>query len=454
MRKLLVIALTGILWATSGAALADGLLDGVDIMLKEPLRLVAEWESDRRYALGIVAMVFILGAVIAFIHSLPTAKAKMWAVALGCAVTVLTGLSNLYFEFDHRQYKALASEGRSLLAEIDFKKIQLKDIPPDQKSNRDAIFEAIRTDARAIMTLAKNTKDGKPIPPVGMLFSTAWAQQARAPAWTTKVPTDDANLYFIGYADGRDYQAVRKASVQGAYDDARSFVTGQLESADKTTGVDAAAAAKYLLDAASIADSYTAYDKTQNTYQAYTLLSLSKKLAGTDLRLFSAKNSQPVTAAQSQALQAAVRKPGDYLAQRMQVYTGESVKAQSVLSADQYDQFNRARKLRQEGNAAEAIPQLKEVVRLKPDFYLGWFNLALAYDERGDFPAAKTAYESAIQLESKGQLRDASLYNSYGYFLFRNKKYPEAIANLKHALKLAPDHPKAKNTLAAAEARM
>jgi Flp pilus assembly protein TadD len=46
------------------------------------------------------------------------------------------------------------------------------------------------------------------------------------------------------------------------------------------------------------------------------------------------------------------------------------------------------------------------------------------------------------------------LYNSYGFFLFRNKKYEEAIANLKQALKLAPDHPKAKNTLAAAQARL
>ena len=92
------------------------------------------------------------------------------------------------------------------------------------------------------------------------------------------------------------------------------------------------------------------------------------------------------------------------------------------------------------------------MVQQQADFYLGWFNLALAYEERGEVANAKAAYKRAVELESKGQLRDASLYNTYGYFLFKNKQYKEAAASLRTALKIAPDHPKARTTLTAAEA--
>ncbi|MBI2771125.1 MAG: hypothetical protein HYX47_15990 [Burkholderiales bacterium] len=452
---MLTIVLAGALWAVCGGALADSL----DVTVREPMRLVAEWEADRNYALTIVAIVFILGALIALINALPNDRAKLGAVVLGSAVTVLTGVANLVFEFDHRQYKVLAREGRSLLDEIEYKRGQLKEMPTEEKANRSALTEEIRRDARTIVNLAQSLKERSPKTgalgpggPSGGIISTAWAQQGRVPAWTSAIPTDDANLYFVGFADGRDYQAVRKASEQLAYDDARAFLAGQLESAGKAASAEAAAAAGYLLEAARVADTYVAYDKTQNTYRAYTLLALGRKLAGTDLQLFAAKNSVALPPAQAQALQAAARKPDDYLAQRVQVYTNESNKAQAALPPAQYDQYTRARKLRLEGKTEEAIAQLKDVVRLQPDFYLGWFNLALAYDERKDFVNGNSAYERAIALESKGKLRDASLYNSYGFFLFKQKKYREAAGMLKTALELAPDHPKARTTLAAAQA--
>jgi Flp pilus assembly protein TadD len=246
----------------------------------------------------------------------------------------------------------------------------------------------------------------------------------------------------------------RKSAEQGAFDDARSFLAARLETAGKTPGAQATAAAQYLLEGARIADSYIAYDKGHATYRAYALLALGKKLASTDLQLFAAKNNVPVSAVQAQALQTASRKPDDYLAQRAQVYTAENNKAQATLQPAQYDQYTRARMLRQQGKGEQAIPHLKEVVRQNPDFYLGWYNLALAYDDRDDFANGKAAYEKAIELEKKSALRDASLYNSYGYFLFKNKKFREAASSLKTAVMIAPDHPKAKTTLTAVQAQI
>ena len=52
-------------------------------------------------------------------------------------------------------------------------------------------------------------------------------------------------------------------------------------------------------------------------------------------------------------------------------------------------------------------------------------------------------------LERQQKVGDASLYNSYGFFLYRNTNYVGAAAQLQRALELAPDHPKARNTLVA-----
>ena len=194
------------------------------------------------------------------------------------------------------------------------------------------------------------------------------------------------------------------------------------------------------------------YDKAREAYRSYTLLALSTKVAESDLKLFGAKTNQLASAVQQQSLQTAARKQDDYLSNRVQVYARETEKAQSSLSTGQYDKFVHARKWRQDGRSADAIAQLKELVRAKPGFYLGWFNLALAQDEQGDVAAATAAYERAIELESKGEVRDASLYNTYGYFLFKHSRYAEAITNLKMALSISADHPKARSTLAAAMA--
>ena len=258
MKHLLSIIPAAILWLAPLPALADALGGSVGELLKEPVRLVAEWESERSIAFGLVAVVFILGAVIAIVHAFPTHTAKILAVVLGSAVTLLTGLSNSYFDFDHRQYKAMASEGRTLLAEIRIKAEMLKEMPPDPKSAREAIVEEIRTLTNIIRDLPSSRKELHAVYPgqpanasarlLDLVVSPALAEQGAAPGWITKVPVDEANLYFVGYSDGRDYVTVRQAADQSARDEARAFLAGRLDTPVKAQGVDSASAAKYLLE--------------------------------------------------------------------------------------------------------------------------------------------------------------------------------------------------------------
>ncbi len=326
MNRLLSLVLVIAVWAIIGPAHADTLLASVDEALKEPIRLVAEWESDRTIAFSTVAIVFVLGAVIAIIHTLPTSAAKIAAVVLGSTVSLLTALSNAYFDFDHRQYKAMASQGRQLLTEINIKKIQLQEFPVEQKQAREAIFEEIRRYANTIVGLPVTFKErvvvGPPISSTArlsdMLVSSAVAQQA-VPQWVNKLPQDDTNLYFLGNADGRDYFATLQASKQSAYDEARAYLAGRLATADKNHGVDNTSAAKYLLDSARVASTYAYYDKSRSAFRSYTLLSLSKAVAESDLRLYGAKTSQQVSPVQQQMLRSAVRTQDAYISNRKEV---------------------------------------------------------------------------------------------------------------------------------------
>jgi hypothetical protein len=325
MNRQLSLVLVVAVWALAGPGHADTLLASVDEALKEPIRLVAEWESDRTIAFGTVAMVFILGAVIAVIHTLPTTAAKVGTVVLGTTVSLLTALSNAYFDFDHRQYKAMASQGRQLLTEINIKKIQLREFPVEQRQAREAIFEDIRRYANTIVGLPaafkERTVPGTPAPTARLgelLMSSAVAQQA-VPQWVNKLPEDDSNLYFLGNADNRDYFAALQASRQSAYDEARTYLTAQLQAPDKSRAVDNTSAAKYLLDSAKVASTYAYYDKARNSFRSYTLLALSKRVAESDLRLYGAKTSQEVAPVQEQKLRSAVRSQEAYISNRREV---------------------------------------------------------------------------------------------------------------------------------------
>jgi hypothetical protein len=327
MNRLLSLVLVIAVWAIIGPAHADTLLASVDEALKEPIRLVAEWESDRSIALSLVLIVVILGAAIAVIHSLSDKAAKVGAVVLGTLVTTLTAVNNAYFDFDHRQYKAMASQGRQLLTEINIRKMLLADFPVEQKQAREAIFEEIRRQANAIVALPANFKDRAvqgaalevPARVSEMLVSPALADQSRAPDWISKLPADDENLYFLGISDGRDYVAVREASKGNAYDQARAYLAGQLKTSGTSGGVDSTSAAKYLLDSARVAGTYSTYDRSKSAFRSYTLLSLSKKVAESDLRWYGAKNAQQASPVQQQMLRSAVRTQDAYIPNRKEV---------------------------------------------------------------------------------------------------------------------------------------
>lgn len=315
MSRLTSIVLVVLCWSFAHPAAADPLLASIDILLQEPTELVREWEVARYISIAIVTVVVFLGAAVAVVHSLPMTISKVGAVVLGSAVTLLTGLNNAYFDFDHRQYKAMATQGRLLLAEIKVKINELSQFPLEQQDARKAIFEQIRRHKNEILALpiafqersVRTAGDARP----AAFIAPAYAQAGR-PEWITKVPVDDEHLYFLGDAQGSDYFGTVRASREHALKQAREFLAGRL-AAPQPGGVDSASAAKYLLDSAKVESTYSSFHSKQQTIRVYTLLSVSKRLADSDLRLFGATNAQKVLPVQQQQLKDAVRSQSEYL---------------------------------------------------------------------------------------------------------------------------------------------
>lgn len=140
-----------------------------------------------------------------------------------------------------------------------------------------------------------------------------------------------------------------------------------------------------------------------------------------------------------------------YYSRRLTTYKNIRNQAKKHLTQEDYKTFTKGRLLRKEGKVGEAINILEQVVEANPEFYFGWHNLALAYHAVGQFQEAKSSYEKAAQLEPKQSLRDVSLYNSFGYFLYQQKQYKGAIKQFNKALEIDPNHPKAKRNLQAAK---
>jgi tetratricopeptide (TPR) repeat protein len=87
-------------------------------------------------------------------------------------------------------------------------------------------------------------------------------------------------------------------------------------------------------------------------------------------------------------------------------------------------------------SAAET--ELRETVKLTPEFAKGYDALGLTLEELGKDEAALGAYRRAIELSGKQKLKDASPYLNLGKFLLAKNRYEESLPLLEKAITLDP----------------
>ena len=98
------------------------------------------------------------------------------------------------------------------------------------------------------------------------------------------------------------------------------------------------------------------------------------------------------------------------------------------------------------GQTQEAISQLQEAIRLKPDYAKAYDNLGTTLGSKGQIDEAINQFQEAIRLKPDF----ASAHFNLGIVLFKKSQTDEAITQFREAIRLKPDDAYARNSLGAA----
>lgn len=94
-------------------------------------------------------------------------------------------------------------------------------------------------------------------------------------------------------------------------------------------------------------------------------------------------------------------------------------------------------------NPQDKIEAYGLAVKLLPEFFEAWFNLAVAAAQSSDITTAEHAYRRAAELRPKA----VEVPRNLGRLLLHAKEFDEATACFEQALRLAPDSPQSHNDL-------
>ena len=292
------------------------------------------------------------------------------------------------------------------------------------------------------------------------LVPTAYAQSGtgveQEPSWMSDPPGYKGSLYFVGISKSRSLLRAKDYSYKDAAGEAVDHLV--LEFARRSRMLksryyefDIEMFTQHLVDGSEVLDTYYSFDREAGLYHYFTLLAVDKRLAIRRARLFELKSQK--RALPSVTFPPRIREleikglPEDYYLGKISAHKKISAFEKKSLAYDEYIKFIKAREVRKMGHIADAIDLLEEVTGESPAFYLGWYNIALAYDALDSVSLADQACEIAAGLEQDQLSGDASFHSTYGNFLYRHNKYQEATAALEKALQIAPQHPTARRTL-------
>ncbi len=96
--------------------------------------------------------------------------------------------------------------------------------------------------------------------------------------------------------------------------------------------------------------------------------------------------------------------------------------------------------MEQNGHPLEAVALYEKARQLDPRLQVkAGRHLAVLYDQLGETQKARAEYEQALKAAPK----DADLLNSYGYYFYTRGQWGEAEAQLRQAVAVNPQHPRA-----------
>ena len=112
---------------------------------------------------------------------------------------------------------------------------------------------------------------------------------------------------------------------------------------------------------------------------------------------------------------------------------------QANIDHDMVVRFKSAQTLRRKGSTTQSIGMLKNIVAQNPDYFLAWYNLGLAYTDKGDYVNGSAALDKAIAIQLKllasNQIKpEFTIYNTAGWAHMQLNQYDIAEKYFKVAL--------------------
>lgn len=422
---------------------ADPALDRI-IELKElRQQKIEKWETQAMLALVMVITVGVISAVIAFLQKFKFRGNKAVTATLGLVATIITVIDASVYP-DYQTLQRTISKARWILEDVE------DDLSTPVKPEDRAIWrEGIREKLKEILRIEDEFLSSRE-PLYFELVHSAYAK-TKLPEWVTNPPSDNYYLYFIGTSQSVSLGEAKNLALEDAQKAASDYLVLQIQNIEGFANkpINYEALSEFLTKSAEVYRTQYSMDKEKGEYRFYTLLRLAKSYVEIDLTFFAIEENIDVhdTKMLNKKLQSTVSPRKAYYNERVATYSELLESAKASLDPLDHQRFLEARQIRKSGAPQKALPALEEITQKYPRFFMGWYNLGLAYDALHDSVRADNAYNKAIQLEPGQSTREASIYNTYGDFLRRHKNYVEAKKWFEKALEVNPNHALARNNL-------
>jgi len=412
----------------------------------------AKLERNSKITLALTLIIGILGALTAILQRFEMRWGKIITAVAGAGISLLTVVNNTVFDGDHRALDKKAQKMQALIGQVHVKLVDVF----NYENCADLIKQ--RDDILLLLQRIHSVKveETAPTTTAFRFVTEAYAyEQSRSdlPAWIKTPPVEKDKIFFVGIGEGQSISDAEAAAINDGKEQARDFFTqefGRNQQAQQDAAESQAIAA-FISDRTEKVNQHFVYNPKEKEYIYYALLRMDRTLSSDYLKVYAAQEELANVGQLSQIVQQAPSPSNDYFTRRSNTYAELTTQAKMAAPKEVYAEFERGRQLRKAGNLKAAIEALTEVTKKQPDFYMAWFNLALAEAAANDPAKTRAAFEQAVKLERTMTPRDASVHNSYGWFLYLQKQYAEAAAAFSEALKIDPQHVKAQSNLEAAK---
>lgn len=250
-------------------------LDTLDVMIKQ----VAAWQREALWAILLTVAVVVLGAVVAALNLSRTTWAKPVSVILGIVVSGVTAMNHYLLHAP----QTLKIDAIKLQKEEKTLELEIQSLDPSMDDpSRKQLLTKINADTAALYDLrAKLLLDLEGSQqPGGQNATAAYFQnfevfaQSSQPDWFSNPPKDQFYLYFVGEAKSKSLAEAEQLSETNARNVAAEKLAKGLGSSDLGKYQ------LYMAEHGEVAQTYFSYDRNAKMFYYYTLLKLSRDLAG------------------------------------------------------------------------------------------------------------------------------------------------------------------------------